>query len=92
MGKVVVSQFITMDGVIEDPGGVEGLEQARWAFKFTRGPEGDQFKFDEVMASDALLLGRVTYEVFADSWASRKGEFADRFNNMPKVRRLRDAE
>jgi len=84
MGKVVVPQFITVDGVVEDPGGVEGLEQGGWAFKFPRGPEGDKFKFDEVMASDALLLGRVTYKVFADSWPSREGEFADKFNNMPK--------
>jgi dihydrofolate reductase len=84
MGKVVVSQFVSVDGVIEDPGGSEDWERGGWAFKFDRGEEGDRFKLDEVMASDALLLGRVTYEGFADAWPSREGEFADKFNNMPK--------
>ncbi len=84
MGKVVVSQFVSVDGVIEDPGGSEDWERGGWAFKFDRGDDGDQFKLDEVMASDALLLGRVTFEGFADAWPSREGEFADRFNNMPK--------
>jgi dihydrofolate reductase len=84
VGKVVVSQFVTVDGVMEDPGGAEGFERGGWAFQFDRGPEGDQFKLDEVMASDALLLGRVTYEGFAAAWPSRTGEFADKFNTMPK--------
>ena len=84
MGKLVVSQFLTVDGVMEDPGGSEGFERGGWAFEFDRGPEGDQFKLDEVMASDALLLGRVTYEGFAAAWPSRTGEFADKFNTMPK--------
>jgi dihydrofolate reductase len=84
MGKVVVSQFVSVDGVIEDPGGSEDWERGGWAFKFDRGEEGDRFKLDEVMASDALLLGRVTYEGFAEAWPSRQGEFADKFNNMPK--------
>jgi dihydrofolate reductase len=84
MGKVVVSQFISVDGVVEDPGGSEGHERGGWAFKFDRGPEGDKFKLDEVMAADALLLGRVTYEGFAEAWPSREGEFADKFNTMPK--------
>jgi dihydrofolate reductase len=84
MGKVVVSQFITLDGVVEDPGGAEGFDRGGWAFKFDRGPEGDKFKLDEVMASDALLLGRVTYEGFAEAWPSRTGDFADKFNGMPK--------
>lgn len=83
MGKLVVSQFITLDGVVEDPGG-EAFERGGWAFKFNRGQEGDTFKFDEVMASGALLLGRVTYEGFANAWPSRTGEFADKFNGMPK--------
>jgi hypothetical protein len=60
VGRIVVSQFITLDGVVEDPGGAEGFERGGWAFKFERGPEGDQFKLDEVMASEALLLGRRT--------------------------------
>jgi dihydrofolate reductase len=84
MGKLVVSQFISVDGVIEDPGGSEGSDRGGWAFKFDRGPEGDKFKLDEVMASDALLLGRVTFEGFADAWPSRTGEFADKFNGMEK--------
>jgi dihydrofolate reductase len=82
--KVVVSQFMTVDGVMEDPGGSEGSDRGGWAFDFDRGPEGDQFKLDEVMASDALLLGRVTYQGFAEAWPSRSGEFADKFNSMPK--------
>ena len=84
MGKVVISQFVSVDGVIEDPGGSEGAERGGWAFKFDRGPDGDKFKLDEVMAAEALLLGRVTYEGFADAWPSRSGDFADKFNNMPK--------
>jgi dihydrofolate reductase len=84
MSKIVVSQFITLDGVVEDPGGSEGLERGGWAFQYERGPEGDQFKLDEVMASDALLLGRVTYEGFAAAWPSREGGIADKFNTMPK--------
>ena len=84
MGKVVVSQFISLDGVVEDPGGAEEFDRGGWAFKFDRGPEGDKFKLDEVMASEALLLGRVTYEGFAKAWPSRSGDFADKFNGMPK--------
>jgi dihydrofolate reductase len=84
MGRVVVSQFITVDGVVEDPGGSEGYERGGWAFKFQRGDDGDKFKMDEVMGADALLLGRVTYGGFADAWPSRTGDFADKFNNMPK--------
>ncbi len=85
MGKVVVSQFISLDGVVEDPGGAERFDRGGWAFKFDRGPEGDKFKLDEVMASEALLLGRVTYEGFAKAWPSRSGDFADKFNGMPST-------
>jgi dihydrofolate reductase len=84
MGKLVVSQFISVDGVVEDPGGSEDFERGGWAFQFERGPEGDRFKLDELMATEALLLGRVTYEGFAAAWPSRTGEFADKFNGMPK--------
>jgi dihydrofolate reductase len=84
MGNVVVSQFVTVDGVIEDPGGAEGWDRGGWAFQFDRGEEGNQFKLDEVMAADALLLGRKTYEGFAEAWPSREGEFADKFNGMRK--------
>jgi dihydrofolate reductase len=84
MARIVVSQFVSVDGVVEDPGGSEGWDRGGWAFKFERGPEGDQFKLDEIMASDALLLGRRTYEGFAEAWPSRTGEFADKFNGMRK--------
>src|SRR5437763_75027 len=84
MGKVVVSQFITVDGVVEDPGGSEQSQYGGWAFEFDRGEDGDKFKLDEVMSAGALLLGRRTYEGFAEAWPSREGEFADKFNTMPK--------
>jgi dihydrofolate reductase len=84
MGNVIVSQFITVDGVVEDPGGSENFERGGWAFEFSRGEDGDKFKLDEVMGAEALLLGRTTYRGFADAWPSREGEFADKFNNMPK--------
>jgi dihydrofolate reductase len=82
MRRLVVSEFVTLDGVMEDPGGVEAFERGGWAFQFDRGPEGDKFKLDEVMASDALLLGRKTYEGFAAAWPSRTGDFADKMNGM----------
>ena len=85
MGKVVVSQFITVDGVVEDPGGSENLDRGGWAFEFDRGDEGDAFKMDELAKSDALLLGRTTYEGFAAAWPSRSGDpFSEKFNSMPK--------
>jgi len=84
MGKIIVSEFVTVDGVMQDPGGAERFERGGWAFQFNRGPEGDQFKLDEVMESDALLLGRVTYQGFAEAWPTRTGEFADKMNGMPK--------
>ena len=69
---------------MEDPGGSEGTERGGWAFKFNRGPDGDKFKFDELIASDALLLGRTTYQAFANAWPSRTGEFADKMNGIAK--------
>jgi dihydrofolate reductase len=84
MRKVIVSQFITVDGVVEDPGGSEKFERGGWAFEFDRGDDGNQFKLDEVMGADALLLGRTTYEGFAEAWPSREGDFADKFNSMAK--------
>ena len=84
MGRIVVTEFISLDGVIEDPGGAEGYKHGGWSFEISRGDEGDKFKLDETMESEALLLGRVTYEGFAAAWPQREGEFADRFNNMPK--------
>jgi dihydrofolate reductase len=86
MGRIVVSEFVTLDGVMEDPGGAEKSRFGGWAFQFERGPEGDKFKYDELMASDALLLGRVTYEGFAAAWPSRTGDdFSDKMNSMRKV-------
>jgi dihydrofolate reductase len=84
MGRIVVTEFISLDGVMEDPGGAEGYEHGGWTFEIERGEAGDQFKLDETFESGALLLGRVTYEGFAEAWPSREGEFADKFNNMPK--------
>ena len=84
MGRIVVTEFISLDGVIEDPGGSEDFRHSGWSFEIERGEEGGQFKLDETMNSSALLLGRTTYEGFAEAWPSRDGEFADKFNNMPK--------
>jgi dihydrofolate reductase len=84
MGRIVVTEFISLDGVIEDPGGAEDFKYGGWSFEFDRGEDGNQFKLDETMDSAALLLGRRTYEGFADAWPSREGEFADKFNEMPK--------
>jgi dihydrofolate reductase len=84
MAKIVVSQFVSVDGVIEDPGGSEKWDRGGWAFKYDRGPEGDKFKLDEVMAADVLLLGRTTYEGFAEAWPSRSDDFADKLNGMRK--------
>jgi len=84
MGRIVVTEFISVDGVIEDPGGAEDFKYGGWSFEFNRGEDGNQFKLDETRNSAALLLGRKTYEGFADAWPSREGEFADLFNNMPK--------
>jgi dihydrofolate reductase len=95
MGKIVVTEFMSLDGVVEDPGGAEGYEHGGWSFEISRGEEGDRFKLEETLASDALLLGRTTYEGFADAWPQREGEFADKFNTMPKYvvsSTLRDPE
>jgi dihydrofolate reductase len=83
MGKLVVTQFVSLDGVMQAPGGEE-FKYPGWSFAFDRGDDGDQFKLDETLETDALLIGRVTYESFAGAWPSREGEFADKFNTMPK--------
>jgi dihydrofolate reductase len=84
MGRIVVTEFMSLDGVVEDPGGSEDFKYGGWAFDFARGDEGDAFKLEETRKSAAMLLGRVTYEGFADAWPSREGEFADLFNGLPK--------
>jgi dihydrofolate reductase len=84
MGRIVVTEFVSLDGVMEAPGGGEDFKHGGWSFEINRGEEGDKFKLDEVFSSEALLLGRVTYEGFAEAWPSREGEFADKFNTMPK--------
>ena len=83
MGKLVVTQFVSLDGVMEAPGG-EKFKYPGWSFQFDRGEDGNQFKLQETLETEALLLGRVTYESFAGAWPSREGEFADKFNSMPK--------
>ena len=84
MGRIVVTEFVSLDGVMEDPGGAEDFKYGGWTFEIDRGDEGNKFKLDEAFSSDALLLGRATYEGFAEAWPSRDGEFADKFNTMPK--------
>ncbi len=84
MGRIVVTEFVSLDGVMEDPGGAEDFKYGGWTFEINRGDEGDKFKVDEALGAEALLLGRVTYQGFAAAWPSRSGEFADKFNSMPK--------
>jgi dihydrofolate reductase len=84
VGRIVVTEFVSLDGVMEGPGGDDDFVRGAWSFEFDRGQEGDQFKLDETREAQALLLGRRTYEGFAAAWPSREGEFADKFNNMPK--------
>jgi dihydrofolate reductase len=96
MGKLVVTEFVTLDGVMEDPGGGEPFERGGWAFAFERGDEGDRFKMDELQASDAQLLGRKTYEGFARAWPQMaEDDFGKKMNAMPKFvvsSTLRDPE
>src|SRR5207302_8978827 len=84
MGKLVVTEFVSVDGVLEDPGGAEGYEHGGWTFEYDRGEDGNKFKLDELMEAEVQLLGRVTYEGFAEAWPSREGGFADKLNNDPK--------
>src|SRR5436190_8627973 len=84
MGRIVVTEFVSLDGVMEDPGGAEDYKHGGWTFEIERGEEGDRFKLDETFEAEAQLLGRRTYEGFAEAWPSREGEFAEKFNSMPK--------
>jgi dihydrofolate reductase len=86
MGKIVVTEFVSLDGVMEDPGGAEDYRHGGWTFEFDRGEEGNKFKLEEIFEAEAQLLGRVTYEGFAAAWPEREdpGGFAERMNSMPK--------
>jgi len=84
MGRIVVTEFVSLDGVMEAPGGGEDYKHGGWTFEIDRGEEGNKFKVDETLGAEALLLGRRTYEGFAAAWPSREGEFAAKFNVMPK--------
>jgi dihydrofolate reductase len=84
MGRIVVTEFVSLDGVMEDPGGAENFEHGGWTFEFNRGAEGDQFKVDELAEAEAQLLGRVTYQGFAAAWPQMEGAFADKMNGIPK--------
>ena len=91
MGRVIVTEFISLDGVVEDPGGAEkgksSFPHGGWTFDFDRGKEGDEFKLEELRAADAQLLGRITYEGFAKAWPGMRtttGEFGVKMNAMPK--------
>jgi dihydrofolate reductase len=86
MGKIVVTEFVSLDGVMEDPGGSEGSRHGAWTFAFERGDDGNKFKLDELIEADAQLLGRVTYEGFAEAWPQREDDagFAEKMNSMPK--------
>lgn len=84
MGRIVVTEFVSLDGVMEDPGGAEDFVHGGWTFEIERGEEGNRFKLEETAEAEAQLLGRVTFEGFAAAWPSREGEFADKFNRMPK--------
>ncbi|QTX05889.1 dihydrofolate reductase family protein [Agromyces archimandritae] len=83
MGSIVITEFISLDGVVEAPGG-EDFEYPDWSFRFDRGEEGERYKEEEALGSAALLLGRTTYEGFAEAWPQYEGELADKYNGMPK--------
>jgi dihydrofolate reductase len=86
MGRIVVTEFVSLDGVMEAPGGGEDYEHGGWTFEIARGEEGDKFKLDELFEAEAQLLGRVTYEGFAAAWPKMTDEagFAEKMNAMPK--------
>lgn len=86
MGKIVVTEFVSLDGVMEAPGGGEEYRHGGWTFEIDRGGEGDKFKLDELFEAEAQLLGRKTYEGFAAAWPQMNDEagFAEKMNTMPK--------
>src|SRR5260221_6421953 len=86
MGRIVVTEFVSLDGVMEDPGGAEDFEHGGWTFEISRGEEGDKFKLDELVEAEAQLLGRGTYEGFAAAWPTIEDEagLPEKMNAMPK--------
>jgi dihydrofolate reductase len=84
MGRIVVSDNISLDGVIQDPAGDEGFERGGWVGLIKDRPELAKLALDEALGTDAMLMGRRTYEWFAARWPSRSGSLADRLNSMPK--------
>jgi dihydrofolate reductase len=82
--RIVVTEFVSLDGVMEAPGGEPGFKYPNWTFEFERGEDGNDFKLEETRQADGLLIGRTTYESFAGAWPQREGEFAEKFNAMPK--------
>lgn len=84
MGKIIITEFVSLDGVMEGPGGDDGFARGAWTFEFDRGEKADQFKNTETMDAEALLLGRKTYVGFSQAWPKMDDEFAKRFNTMPK--------
>src|SRR5688572_22726595 len=84
MGTIVISENVSLDGVIEDPAGVEGFRRGGWFFETDRGEDGEKFTLDKTLGTEALLLGRRSYEFFAATWPSRGGELADHLNSLPK--------
>jgi dihydrofolate reductase len=85
MRTLYVTEFISLDGVVEAPGGEEGYQHTGWTFDIEPDPTMYEFKGEETFGTETLLLGRTTYEGFAAAWSARDGEFADKFNSMEKV-------
>jgi dihydrofolate reductase len=95
MGRIVITEFLSLDGVVEDPGRIGGFKHRGWTYEIDRGEEVERFLLDELLGTEALLLGRITYEEFAALWPTREGEIADKFNALPKYvvsSRLEDPE
>jgi len=85
--KIIVTQYVSLDGVLEDPVGMEGSGLGNWTGPFSRGPEGDKFKLDELFAAESLIFGRATYDAFAAAWPHVNDEagYAERMNSLPKL-------
>jgi dihydrofolate reductase len=84
MGKIVVSDNVSLDGVVQDPAGDEGFRVGGWVGLIKDRPGLTKLALDEALGTEALLLGRRSYEWFAARWPSRSGELADRLNSLPK--------